>query len=212
MRVVFIGPPGSGKGTQAEYMKKDYSVCHLSTGDMLREAVAQGTSLGLKAKGHMDSGHLVPDDVIIGLIESAIKEPRCAKGFILDGFPRTIGQGQELDVMLQKSKQTLNKVFEFKIDDSILVSRITGRRVHPASGRTYHTLFAPPKVEGKDDLTGEPLVQRKDDNEDVLKSRLQNYHQYTAPVLEFYKKKNLLATLDAKKKPAEVYKDLKSFL
>jgi len=154
---------------------------------MLRAAVEAKTELGLKAKDIMAAGKLVPDELVIGLIKDQFNQPECKRGIILDGFPRTTGQAEALDKMFKESGRTLDKVLEFKVDDNILVERISGRRIHKASGRTYHTKFNPPKVEGKDDVTGEPLIQRADDNEHVLKTRLDSYHKETEPILGYYK-------------------------
>ena len=195
--IVLIGPPGSGKGTQAPRIRDDLCLCHLATGDMLRDAVANGTELGKKAKAIMDRGELVPDELVIGLIEDASKEPECERGLLLDGFPRTDVQAEKLDKMLQKKNTTIHKAIEFKVNDDILIERIEGRRVHLASGRSYHVKFNPPKVPMTDDITGEPLIQRKDDNAEVLKRRMQAYHTQTAPILNYYSQKNILKTIDA---------------
>ncbi|XWS60292.1 hypothetical protein CRYUN_Cryun07bG0023800 [Craigia yunnanensis] len=152
-RLILIGPPGSGKGTQSPMIKDEYCLCHPATGDMLRAAVAAKTPLGIKAKEAMDKGELVSDDLVVGIIDEAMKKPSCQKGFVLDGFPRTVGQAQKLDEMLEKQGVKVNKVLDFAIDDVILEERITGRWIHPASGRTYHTKFAPPKVPGVDDVS-----------------------------------------------------------
>ncbi|EHA8590447.1 putative Adenylate kinase 4 [Cocos nucifera] len=180
-RLILIGPPGSGKGTQSPIIKDEYCLCHLATGDMLRAAVAAKTPLGIKAKEAMEKGELVSDDLVVGIIDEAIKKPSCQKGFILDGFPRTVVQAQKLDEMLAKQGTKIDKVLNFAIDDVILEERITGRWIHPSSGRTYHSKFAPPKVPGIDDVTGEPLIQRKDDTAEVLKSRLEAFHRQTEP-------------------------------
>ena len=184
--IVLIGPPGSGKGTQAPRIRDDLCLCHLATGDMLRDAIAQGTELGLKAKSIMDRGELVPDEVVIGLIDDASKNPECERGLLLDGFPRTAVQAEKLDSMLGSRSQKINKAIEFKVNDDILVERVEGRRIHPASGRSDHVKFNPPRVEGKDDQTGEALIQRKDDNAEVLRKRMQAYHSQTAPILNYY--------------------------
>ncbi|XP_042012746.1 adenylate kinase 4-like isoform X2 [Salvia splendens] len=181
-RLILIGPPGSGKGTQSPIIKDEYCLCHLATGDMLRAAVAAKTPLGVKAKEAMEKGELVSDDLVVGIIDDALKKPSCQKGFILDGFPRTVVQAQKLDEMLDKHGVKVDKVINFAIDDAILEERITGRWIHPSSGRTYHSKFAPPKVPGVDDVSGEPLVQRKDDTAAVLKSRLEAFHKQTEPV------------------------------
>jgi len=210
LKVVFIGPPGAGKGTQADNLKRDFCVCHLATGDMLRAAVTAGTPLGKQAKEIMARGELVPDDVIIGMIKESIKKKECKDGFILDGFPRTVVQAQKLDGMLTEMKTKLDRAFEFAIEDKLLLQRITGRRIHPASGRTYHVDFKPPKQKGKDDVTGEPLIQREDDRPDTLSKRLDTYHKNTAPVVAYYKKQGLLTTLDASRKPDDVYSVIRS--
>ncbi|GFR39996.1 hypothetical protein Agub_g530 [Astrephomene gubernaculifera] len=188
-RVILIGPPGCGKGTQSPRIKYEHCLCHLATGDMLRAAVAAKTPLGLEAKKAMDSGALVSDEIVIGLIEEATQQPECAKGFILDGFPRTVVQAQKLDEMLAKRGQGIDRVLNFVVPDSLLVERVTGRWVHPASGRSYHEKFAPPKVAGVDDMTGEPLIKRKDDNAETLKARLAAFHSQTTPVIEHYASK-----------------------
>jgi adenylate kinase len=197
MNIVLIGPPGSGKGTQAPQIKEDLCLCHLATGDMLRDAVAQGTELGKQAKEIMDQGGLVSDEIVIGLIDEAMKQPQCERGLLLDGFPRTAVQAEKLDSMLLSKNKVIDRVLEFKVDDDILVERIEGRRVHVQSGRSYHVKFNPPRVEGLDDLTGEPLIQRKDDNAEVLCKRMGAYHTQTAPILDYYRKQNILKTIDA---------------
>ncbi|XP_031480640.1 adenylate kinase 4 [Nymphaea colorata] len=211
-RLILIGPPGSGKGTQSPIIKDDYCLCHLATGDMLRAAVAAKTPLGIKAKEAMDKGELVSDDLVVGIIDEAIKKPSCQKGFILDGFPRTVVQAEKLDEMLGKQGTKIDKVLNFAVDDSILEERITGRWVHPSSGRTYHTKFAPPKVSGVDDVTGEPLIQRKDDTAAVLKSRLEAFHRQTEPVIDYYSKKGVVAELHAEKPAKEVTAEVQKVL
>ncbi|PIA33683.1 hypothetical protein AQUCO_04000031v1 [Aquilegia coerulea] len=211
-RLILIGPPGSGKGTQSPLIKEDYCLCHLATGDMLRAAVAAKTPLGVKAKEAMDKGELVSDDLVVGIIDEAMKKPSCQKGFILDGFPRTVVQAEKLDGMLQKQGTKIDKVLNFAIDDSILEERITGRWIHHSSGRTYHTKFAPPKVPGVDDVTGEPLMQRKDDTAAVLKSRLEAFHRQTEPVIDYYDAKGVVAQLPAEKPPKEVTVEVQKVL
>ncbi|KAF6161403.1 hypothetical protein GIB67_009282 [Kingdonia uniflora] len=211
-RLILVGPPGSGKGTQSPLIKDEYCLCHLATGDMLRAAVAAKTPLGIKAKETMEKGELVSDDLVVGIIDEAMKKPSCHKGFILDGFPRTVAQAEKLDDMLGKQGTKIDKVLNFAIDDSILEERITGRWIHPSSGRTYHTKFAPPKVLGVDDVTGEPLIQRKDDTAAVLKSRLEAFHKQTEPVIDYYAKKNVVAELKAEKSPKDVTSDVQKVL
>ncbi len=184
MRLILLGGPGAGKGTQANYIKEKYQIPQISTGDMLRAAVKAGTELGLKAKSFMDSGGLVPDEVIIGLVKERIKESDCAKGFLFDGFPRTIPQADAM----KEAGVAIDAVVEIDVPDEEIIKRMSGRRAHLASGRTYHVIYNPPKVEGKDDVTGEPLVQRDDDKEEVVRKRLDVYHAQTEPLVEYYKK------------------------
>lgn len=199
--IVLIGPPGSGKGTQGPIIKDKYCLCHLATGDLLRAAVAAGTEMGAKAKAVMEAGGLVSDDIVVGIIKENIKSPECKKGFILDGFPRTVVQAEKLDEMLVEERVgKIDHVLEFKVPDEVLVERICGRLIHMASGRSYHTKFHPPKVAGKDDITGEPLTKRKDDNEETLKSRLSAFHNQTKPVVDYYAKQGLYSPLDANQK------------
>ncbi|KAF6166893.1 hypothetical protein GIB67_020327 [Kingdonia uniflora] len=209
---VSLCPPGSGKGTQSPIIKDEYCLCHLATGDMLRAAVSAKTPLGVKAKEAMDKGELVSDDLVIGIIDEAMKKPSCQKGFILDGFPRTVVQAEKLDEMLAKQGAKVDKVLNFSIDDAILEERITGRWIHPSSGRTYHTKFAPPKVPGVDDITGDPLIQRKDDTAAVLKSRLEAFHRQTEPVIDYYTKKSAVAELHAEKPPKDVTAEVQKVL
>ncbi|SDH27511.1 adenylate kinase [Pseudomonas abietaniphila] len=184
MRVILLGAPGAGKGTQATFITKQFDIPQISTGDMLRAAVKAGTELGLKAKSVMDSGGLVSDDLIIGLIKDRLSQPDCTNGCLFDGFPRTIPQAEAL----KNAGLAIDHVVEIKVDDEEIVQRISGRRVHEGSGRVYHTIHNPPKVEGMDDVTGEPLVQRKDDVEETVRHRLSVYHAQTEPLVEFYKK------------------------
>jgi adenylate kinase len=182
MRIILLGPPGAGKGTQAEFICQRYGIPKISTGDMLRAAVVAGTALGLQAKGVMEAGDLVPDDIILGLVEERISKPDCEKGFLFDGFPRTIQQADGL----KDRGINIDYVIEIRVDEDEIVRRLSGRRVHLASGRTYHVLFNPPLVEGKDDLTGEPLIQREDDREEAVRNRLKVYYQQTRPLIDYY--------------------------
>jgi adenylate kinase len=184
MRLILLGPPGAGKGTQANFIKEKFGIPQISTGDMLRAAVKAGTPLGLEAKKIMDAGGLVRDDIIIGLVKDRLKEADCAKGYMFDGFPRTIPQAEAM----KEAGVPIDYVLEIDVPDSEIVSRMSGRRVHVASGRTYHVKFNPPKVEGKDDVTGEPLIQRDDDKEETVKKRLDVYHSQTKPLVDYYSK------------------------
>jgi adenylate kinase len=182
MRLILLGAPGAGKGTQAQYITEKYGIPQISTGDMLRAAVKAGTPLGLEAKKVMDAGGLVSDEIILGLIGERLQQPDCAKGFLFDGFPRTIPQAEAL----KAQGIGLDFVVEVDVPDEEIIKRMSGRRVHPASGRTYHVVFNPPKVVGKDDVTGEDLIQRDDDNEETVRKRLDVYHSQTKPLVAFY--------------------------
>lgn len=209
VRMILMGPPGAGKGTQAPKIKEKFSCCHLATGDMLRSQVAKKTPLGKEAKKIMDQGGLVSDEIVIGMIKAELEtNQECKGGFILDGFPRTVVQAERLDQMLESRNQKLQHAVELQIDDGLLVARITGRLVHPASGRSYHKIFNPPKDEMKDDITGEPLIQRSDDNAEALKKRLVTYHQQTSPVVGYYQKTKIWKGIDASQEPGQVWKSL----
>lgn len=212
LNAIFLGPPGAGKGTQAQNVIRDFGVCQLATGDLLRAEIASGSELGQRVKSVIAAGKLVDDDLVIDLIEANIDKPACARGFLLDGFPRTITQAQKLDGLLEKRRSELKSVVEFKIDDSLLIRRITGRLLHEASGRTYHEEFNPPKVSMKDDITGDPLKRRADDNVESLKTRLSAYHNQTAPLAGFYREKGILTTIDAAQKSDKVYQTIRQAL
>lgn len=181
MKIILLGPPGAGKGTQAQFIKEAMGIPQISTGDMLRQAIAEGSKLGLEAKSIMDSGGLVHDELMIALVEERLSKPDCKKGFLLDGFPRTLPQAEALtrDV-------GIDAVIEIKVNPEEIIERLSGRRVHPASGRVYHHQFHPPKVEGKDDLTGENLIQREDDKEETVRHRLSVYQKLTLPLVAYY--------------------------
>ena len=182
MRIILLGSPGSGKGTQAQFITEKYAIPQISTGDMLRAAVREGTPLGVEAKKVMDAGGLVSDDIILGLIKERIAQSDCANGYLLDGFPRTIAQAEGLDAM----GVSIDNVIEIVVADEEIVKRMAGRRVHLQSGRTYHVEFNPPKVDGIDDATGEPLIQRDDDKEETVRKRLSVYHDQTKPLVGYY--------------------------
>nr|CCA21663.1 adenylate kinase putative [Albugo laibachii Nc14] len=211
-RTIFIGPPGCGKGTQSPILKDEYCLCHLATGDILRAAVRDGTEMGKKAKRAMEAGELVTDDIVIGIIKDAIKDPECRRGFILDGFPRTVVQAEKLDEVLGQTGTQVDTVFNFNIPDQVLVDRIAGRRVHVPSGRSYHLIFNPPKVDGKDDITGEELIQRKDDNLTTLGARLEAFHEQTEPVIAYYRRQGKLLDVNANAKMVSVTEQLRTKL
>jgi len=193
LRVIFIGPPGAGKGTQAQALASEWGVPHVATGDMLREAVAAKTPLGLEAKRHMDSGGLVPDEVVIGLVGERLAQPDAKAGVVLDGFPRTVAQAEALDALFARTGFALDRVVYFNVSRDELLRRLTGRRVCRACGRTYHLVSAPPKVADKCDVCGGELYQRVDDREDTVATRLDVYQKQTSPLLEYYRGRNLLA-------------------
>ena len=182
MKLILLGAPGAGKGTQANYIREKFNIPQISTGDMLRAAIKAGTPLGIAAKKVMDAGNLISDGIIIDLVKERIKEKDCANGFLFDGFPRTIPQAQAM----KDAGIHIDYVVEIEVDDSEIIKRMSGRRVHPASGRTYHVMFNPPRVEGKDDITGEDLVQRPDDVENTVIKRLDIYHEQTQPLVDYY--------------------------
>ncbi len=183
MRIILLGAPGAGKGTQAQFLTKKYNIPQISTGDMLRAAIKAGTEMGKMAKAAMDAGQLVTDDIIIGLVKDRIAEDDCKNGYLLDGFPRTLPQADAVT----NAGITIDAVIEIDVPDEEIVKRMSGRRAHLASGRTYHILYNPPKVQGKDDVTGEDLVQRDDDKESVVLDRLKVYHELTSPLINYYK-------------------------
>jgi len=211
LRTILVGPPGAGKGTQAPKIRDEFCVCHLATGDMLREQVQQKTPLGIEAKKIMDAGGLVSDDIMVNMIKDQLERNKsCKNGFVLDGFPRTVPQAQKLDGMLAERKEKIDSVVQLLIDDQLLISRITGRLVHPASGRSYHKEFNPPKKSNVDDVTGEPLIQRSDDNVETLTKRLRTFHSQTGPVVDYYKVKGLWQGIDAAQSPSVVWENLRS--
>jgi len=182
IRIILLGLPGAGKGTQAQFLMDRFKIPQISTGDMLRAEIKAGTALGIEAKKFMDAGNLVPDDLVTAMTKRRITKPDCLNGFIVDGFPRTIAQAEAL----RKAEIDIDYVVEIEVADDEILRRMSGRRVHPGSGRSYHIQFNPPRVAGKDDLTGEPLIQRADDNEETVKKRIANYHSQTKPLVNYY--------------------------
>ncbi|KAJ3487096.1 hypothetical protein NLI96_g3787 [Meripilus lineatus] len=210
LRTILIGPPGAGKGTQAPRIRDQFCVCHIATGDMLRDQVTKKTPLGVEAKKIMEAGGLVSDDIMVGMIKDQLENNKdCKNGFVLDGFPRTVPQAEKLDAMLAYRHEKLDSVVQLVIDSQLLISRITGRLIHPSSGRTYHREFNPPKNPMTDDVTGEPLIQRSDDNVEALRKRLTVFQNSTGPVVEYYKRKGLWHPIDAAQSPAVVWDNLR---
>ncbi len=204
LNLILLGPPGAGKGTQAERIRDDFDLDYIATGDMLRQAVKDGTELGRQAKSYMDAGELVPDDVIIGVIVEHVKGDDARDGFLLDGFPRTLTQAEALDAALEELGRDITGVLLFEVPDEEIVRRISGRRVNPVSGRVYHVEFDPPKVAGIDDLDGTVLIQRDDDKPETVRRRLEVYHRQTAPLEDHYEDRGLLHRIDGTAPPTEV--------
>jgi adenylate kinase len=205
LNLIFLGPPGAGKGTQAIRLSKDFRLPYIATGDMLRGAVKDGTELGREAKSHMDAGRLVPDDVIVGMIAERMQDPDCGDGFILDGFPRTIGQADALGEAMDESARRLTATLLIDVPDDELVRRISGRRVCVKAGHTYHVDSDPPKHEGVCDQDGSRLIQRDDDRPDTVQERLKTYHEQTEPLVDYYDDLDLLRRFDGTRAPTEVH-------
>ena len=212
MHIILLGPPGSGKGTQAQNITSEYGYIKLSTGDMLRATSSFGSKVGLELKAVIDGGNLVSDEIVVGIVEERIFQNDCAVGYMLDGFPRNKEQAKKLDAMLARQNQKIDIVLRLLLKDEVVVRRIAGRRFHVESGRSYHVEFNPPEIAGKDDLTGEPLIQRADDNEDVVQSRLNIYHEQTEPLVKYYEKKGVLVSIDGLGTPDEVFAKIKTAL
>jgi adenylate kinase len=212
MNIIFLGPPGAGKGTQAKILIERYVIPQISTGDMLREHVAKGTELGVKAKEYMEKGQLVPDEIILGMVKERLSQEDAQKGFILDGFPRTVAQAEALDKILEEMGKKIEYVLALIVPDEELVTRLTGRRTCKNCGMMYHIKFKPPKVEGKCDSCGGELYQRPDDNEETVRNRLKVYHNQTAPLIEYYRKKGVLFEVDGSKSIDEITQQLINIL
>ena len=212
MNILLMGAPGAGKGTQAAILHERLGIPHISTGDMFRKAVREGTVLGLEAKRYMDSGNLVPDEVTIGIVRERLAEADCKKGFMLDGFPRTVGQAEALDEILKELHLELDTVLEIDVPFEILTERITGRRLCKACGATYHVEFHPPLKEGVCDKDGTTLYQRKDDNKETVQNRLSVYESATAPLLDFYRDKGILVEIEGNRESSEVTKSILAHL
>jgi adenylate kinase len=208
MRLILLGPPGAGKGTQAEKIAKEFNIPHISTGDIFRANIKNETELGLKAKQYIDNGELVPDSVVVAIVEDRIKQDDTKNGFLLDGFPRTENQALALDEVLNESGISLDAVINIKVDSKVLVSRITGRRICKDCGATYHIEFNPPAEEGVCDLCSGELYQRSDDNEDTVQNRIDVYNKQTAPLIEYYSKQDLIKTIDGEQAIDKVFTDI----
>ncbi len=212
MHIILLGPPGSGKGTQAQNITSEYGYIQLSTGDMLRAASSSGSKIGMELKTVIDGGNLVSDEIVVGIVEERIFQNDCAVGYMLDGFPRNKEQAKKLDAMLAGQNQKIDIVLRLLLKDEVVVRRIAGRRFHVESGRSYHVEYNPPEIPGKDDFTGEPLIQRADDNEEVVQSRLNIYHEQTEPLVKYYEKKGVLVSIDGLGTPDEVFAKIKTAL
>lgn len=208
MKLVILGPPGAGKGTQAEYIVERYNIPHISTGDIFRENIKNNTELGKEAKSYMDKGLLVPDDLVIAIVEDRLNKADAKEGFLLDGFPRTVAQAVSLDSILDKNNDKLTKVINISVDPEILIERAVGRRVCKTCGMTYHVKFNPPKEEGICDKDGTKLIQRDDDTEETVKTRISVYFDQTAPLIDYYRAQNLLVDIDGAKDIDKVFEDI----
>ncbi|WP_100374462.1 adenylate kinase [Bacillus sp. FJAT-45037] len=212
MNLILMGLPGAGKGTQAERIVEKYDIPHISTGDMFRAAIKGETELGIKAKSFMDAGELVPDEVTIGIVRERLSAADCKQGFLLDGFPRTVAQAEALEDMLSSMERKLDYVINIEVPEQLLMARLTGRRVSPTSGKTYHTIYNPPKVEGKCDVDGKELFQRDDDKPETVKKRLEVNQQQAQPLIDFYTEKGYLRTINGDQDITKVFEDLDELL
>jgi len=212
LKIIILGPPGAGKGTQSKMIAEKENIPHISTGDIFRKAIKEKTPLGEKAEGYLAKGLLVPDEIVIGIVEERLKQPDCNKGFVLDGFPRTIEQAKGLDSFMVEAKIKLDQVVNIYVDPDELIKRFTGRRMCQNCSATFHMCYNPPKVEGTCDKCGAKLIQREDDQIETVKKRLEVYDESTAPLIDFYKEKNILTDVDGSKPIDEVFRDIISRL
>ena len=212
IHIILLGPPGCGKGTQAQKLIREFGFVQLSTGDMLRAAISKGTEIGMQAKSIIDKGELVSDEIVIGIVRDRIFSTECECGYMLDGFPRTLAQAEKLDQILSDRNQKIDVVFRLCVPDDMAIRRIAGRRFHITSGRSYNIEFNPPKIEGRDDITGEKLVQREDDKEEIVQSRLNTYHELTEPLVRYYQKQGILRAIDGTGSPEKIFTEIKEML
>ena len=212
IHIILLGPPGCGKGTQAQKLIREFGFVQLSTGDMLRAAISKGTEIGMQAKSIIDKGELVSDEIVIGIVRDRIFSTECECGYMLDGFPRTLAQAEKLDQILSDRNQKIDVVLRLCVPDDMAIRRIAGRRFHITSGRSYNIEFNPPKIEGRDDITGEKLVQREDDKEEIVQSRLNTYHELTEPLVRYYQKQGILKAIDGTGSPENIYAEIKQTL
>ena len=212
IHIILLGPPGCGKGTQAQKLIREFGFVQLSTGDMLRAAISKGTEIGMQAKSIIDKGELVSDEIVIGIVRDRIFSTECECGYMLDGFPRTLAQAEKLDQILSDRNQKIDVVFRLCVPDDMAIRRIAGRRFHITSGRSYNIDFNPPKLEGRDDITGEKLVQREDDKEEIVQSRLNTYHEQTEPLVRYYQTQGILKAIDGTGSPENIYDEIKKTL
>ena len=212
IHIILLGPPGCGKGTQAQKLIREFGFVQLSTGDMLRAAISKGTEIGMQAKSIIDKGELVSDEIVIGIVRDRIFSTECECGYMLDGFPRTLAQAEKLDQILSDRNQKIDVVIRLCVPDDMAIRRIAGRRFHITSGRSYNIEFNPPKIEGRDDITGEKLVQREDDKEEIVQSRLNTYHELTEPLVRYYQKQGILKAIDGTGSPENIYAEIKKSL
>jgi len=212
IHIILLGPPGCGKGTQAQKLIREFGFVQLSTGDMLRAAISKGTEIGMQAKSIIDKGELVSDELVIGIVRDRIFSTECECGYMLDGFPRTLAQAEKLDQILSDRNQKIDVVFRLCVPDDMAIRRIAGRRFHITSGRSYNIEFSPPKIEGRDDITGEKLVQREDDKEEIVQSRLNTFHEMTEPLVRYYQKQGIIKAIDGSDSPENIYTEIKQTL